>query len=81
MLTKDDIKVIVAEQVCNMIDNDIVHGFGGESFEGWLDDGDIFANGDEPFSDEEIEQIMAFVREIAPLVDDLSWKLDPNNED
>lgn len=80
MLTKEEIKVIVAEQICNMLDNNIVRGFGGESFIGWLEDGDIFFNADTPYSDEDIEEIMKFVREIADLVDNLSWKLDPQNE-
>ena len=43
-------------------------------------DGDIFHNGDEGYSEDEIKEIMAFVDEIADLVDDLSWKLDPQND-
>lgn len=80
-MVKSEIKMVVAEQICNMLDNNVVRGFGHESFVGWLEDGDIFANGDEPMSDEEIDEVMRFVHKIAPLVDELSWKLAPENED
>lgn len=79
-MNRDDIKRVVAEQICNMLDNNIVCGFGGECFKGWLEDGNIFYNGGEGYSEDEIKEIMAFVEEIADLVDDLSWKLDPEND-
>ena len=79
-MTRNDIKRVVAEQICNMLDNNIVRGFGGECFNGWLEDGNIFYNGGEGYSEEEIKEIMAFVEEISDLVDELSWKLDPQNE-
>ena len=41
----------------------------------------MFFNGENPeYTEEEVAEIMAFVREIADLVDTLSWKLDPQNE-
>ena len=79
-MDRDDIKRIVAGQICNMLENNIVRGYGGEYFKGWLEDGDIFHNGDEGYSEDEIKEIMAFVDEIFGLVDDLSWKLDPQND-
>lgn len=79
-MDKNEIKRIVAEQICNMIDNNIVRGFGNESFVGWLEDGDVFFNGDTPFSEQDVNEIMAFVRGISDMVDDLTWKLDPEND-
>ena len=83
----NEIKRIVAEQICNMIDNNIVRGFGNESFVGWLEDGDIFLNHGLPeeenyrtFTEEEVNEIMTFVRGISDMVDDLTWKLDPEND-
>lgn len=77
-MDKTEIKKIVCEQIMNMWENNVLREYGGESIVGWLEDGDVFAD---DRSDEEIDEIMAFVREIADLVDDLSWKLDPKNED
>lgn len=77
-MDKTEIKKIVCEQIMNMWENNVLQEYGGESIVGWLEDGDVFAD---DRSDEEIGEIMAFVREIADLVDDLSWKLDPQNED
>lgn len=79
-MNRDDIKRLVAEQVCNMLDNNIVRDAGGECFKSWLEDDDIFRNGGDGYSEDEINEIMAFVDEIADLVDDLSWKLDPEND-
>ena len=77
-----EIKKIVAGQIMNMWENNILHDNGGESIIGWLEGGDVFFNGPEPeYTEEEVAEIMAFVREIADLVDDLSWKLDPQNEE
>ena len=81
---KSEIKRIVAEQICNMIDNNIVRGYGNESFVGWLEDGDIFFNvpdDDTPPTEEEVSEIMDFVHSIADLVDNLTWRLDPQNDD
>jgi len=83
-----EIKKIVAEQICNMFENNILGENGGESFVGWLEDGDIFLNQGLPeddiyrtFTEEEVNEIMDFVHGIADLVDNLSWKLAPENED
>lgn len=41
-MTNTEIKIIVAQQIINMIENDIINDYGGESFLGWLGDGEVF---------------------------------------
>ena len=67
-------KIMVAEQIVGMIENNVLNENGGESFIGWLEDGDVFYNAD-CYTDEEINEAMKLAHEIAPLVDELSWKL------
>ena len=68
-------KQMVAGQIINMLDNNVLRGYGGESFIGWLEDGDVFYNA-ECYTDEEIEEAMKLAREIAPKLDEVSWKLE-----
>ena len=68
-MTKKDIKLAVANQIQNMMYNDITEGYGVESFECWCEDGEVFEN--EGMSKEEANECMALVREVAPLVDEL----------
>jgi hypothetical protein len=44
---------------------------------GWLEDGDAFYNTvyAENYTDEQIEEAITLAKEIAPMVDELSWKL------
>lgn len=79
-MDKNEIKRAVAGQICNMLQNNIIEENGGESFVGWLEDGDVFFNGGEGYTEEECEEIMEFVYSISDLVDDLSWALDPQND-
>lgn len=73
-------KMMVAEQILGMIENNVLNENGGESFIGWLEDGDVFFNADR-YTDEEIDEAMKLAHEIADLVDELSWKIAPENED
>ena len=41
-MTDTEIKIAVAEQIINMLENDIINKNGGESFLGWLGDGEVF---------------------------------------
>ena len=77
-MEKIKIKKIVAEQVSNMIENNIVCDCGYESFIGWLENGDVFIN--DGYSEEETDEIMAYVREVADDIDALVWKLSPEND-
>lgn len=72
-------KIMVAEQIVGMIENNVLNENGGESFIGWLEDGDALYNAD-CYTDEEIDEAMKLAHEIAPLVDELSWKIAPEIE-
>ena len=73
-------KIMVAEQIVGMLENNVINECGMESFTGWLEDGDVFFNAD-CYTDEEIEEATALAKEITPLLDEISWKLAPENED
>ena len=73
-------KQMVAEQIVGMLENNVLGECGMESFIGWLEDGDAFFNADR-YTDEEIDEAMRLARDIADLVDELSWKLAPENND
>ena len=80
-MVKKEIKKVVCEQIMNMWDNNILREWNFETINGWLEDGDVFANADTHYTEEEIEEIMLFVYHIAPLIDELSWKLAPENDE
>lgn len=71
----DKAKVMVAEQVINMLTNNTLEGNGGESFIGWLEDGDVFYNA-ECYTAEEIDEAMSLARKISDDMDNISWELD-----
>ena len=73
-------KMMVAEQIVGMIENNVLNDCGMESFIGWLENGDVFFNAD-CYTDEEIDEAMKLAHEITDLVDELSWKIAPENED
>lgn len=68
-MDKNEIIKVVTNEICNMLSNDILCENGAECFESWCEDGEVFEN--EGYSKEDIKEIMSFVEEIAPLVDDL----------
>ena len=41
-MTNKEIKNAVTQQIINMLENDILNENGGESFVGWLEDGEVF---------------------------------------
>ena len=59
----------VTGQLVNMLVNDILHNNGLEGFEGWCADGDVFEN----LNGEYFDEAMRLVKEIAPLVDTLTY--------
>lgn len=63
------IRQIVAGQLVAMMENDILNDYGVESFVGWCEDGDVFEN--MGLNEQGVEDCMALVRKIAPIVDDL----------
>ena len=70
-------KKMVAEQIAGMLENNVLRDCGMESFMGWLEDGDAFYNTEyaENYTDEQIKEAITLASEIAPMVDELSWKL------
>ena len=60
----------VTQQVINMLCNNVVYGAGVEGFEGWCEDGAIFQTGSKPLDD----ACVAFMRKVAPAVDELTYK-------
>ena len=75
-------KKMVAEQIIGMLENNVLRDCGMESFMGWLEDGDAFYNTEyaENYTDEQIAEAIQLSVEIAPMVDELSWKLAIENE-
>ena len=70
-------KKMVAEQIIGMLGNNVLRDCGMESFLGWLEDGDVYYNvtNCENYTDEQIAEAIRLSVEIAPMVDELSWKL------
>ena len=68
-MTEKEIKLAVANQIQNMMYNDITCENGLESFECWCQDGEVFEN--EGMGKEDVDKCMALVRKVAPKVDDL----------
>lgn len=76
-------KKMVAEQIVGMLENNVLRDCGMESFMGWLEDGDAFYNTEyaENYTDGQIKEAITLAKEIAPMVDELSWKIAPENEE
>lgn len=71
-------KIMVAEQIAGMLENNIINECGMESFMGWLEDGDVWFNAGR-YTDDEIVEATQLAKLIAAKVDDLSWTLAPEN--
>ena len=76
-------KQMVAEQIMNMLSNNVLGNAGMESFLGWLEDGDAYYNAAncENYTDEQIAEAIKLSVEIADIVDELSWKLNTSAEE
>lgn len=66
---KKQIILAVANQIQNMMYNDITCENGVESFENWCNDGEVFEN--EGMDAADVKECMQLVKVVAPLVDDL----------
>ena len=68
--------MMVAEQISGMLENNVLQGCGMESFIGWVEDGDTFyvSYGDK-YTEEQIKEAIWLARDIADLVDNVSWEL------
>lgn len=78
-MDRKEIKRIIAEQIINMWENNILHDNGFEGIVGWLEDGDLFIQAG--YDEEETNEIMEVVKRIQDRVDDLSWILATEKED
>lgn len=75
-------KMMVAEQITGMLENNVLRGCGMESFMGWLEDGDTFyVSYEDKYTEEQIKEAIRLSVEIAPMVDELSWKLNTSAEE
>lgn len=72
-----DARMCVAAQIHAMIENDILSGYGVESFVGWCDDGEVFfLNGIKGYL---LQECIAIMNKVAPIVDNLVMNhLNPN---
>jgi hypothetical protein len=69
-------KMMVAEQISGMLENNVLQGCGMESFMGWVEDGDTFyMSYEDKYTEGQIKEAILLANEIAPMVDELSWKL------
>ena len=68
-MTKKETILAVANQIQNMMYNDITNEYGVESFESWCADGEVFEN--DGLNKEDVNECMTLVREVAPIVDNL----------
>lgn len=73
----DKTRKIIAEVIISMIENNTLNNMGHESFVGWCEDGAIFNN---RLTEREAIECEQFMREIAPLVDAMTEKLDGIND-
>lgn len=74
--------MMVAEQISGMLENNVLQGCGMESFMGWVEDGDTFyVSYEDKYTTEQIKEAILLAEEIAPMVDELSWKLNIEPEE
>lgn len=67
------VKQAVTEQIISMLNNNIINENGNETFEGWCEDGAVFENTYEGRDKEFYEGCEKLMREVAPLVDKLTY--------
>lgn len=67
--TEEEKAVVIAvtQVLIAMLENNIISDNGVESFEGWCEDGDIFG-------EDSHEKCVALMKEVAPIIDDLTFK-------
>lgn len=63
----DKVKIRIASEICNMLNNNIILRNGNETFKGWCEDGDIFAG------DENEEELIALMEQVCQYVDKITY--------
>lgn len=66
-------KQIITAQIINMLENNILNGYGNEGFIGWCENGDIFLDAYPHESEEFINELCQLMRDVAPIVDKLTY--------
>lgn len=73
-MTNKEIRNAVTQQIINMLENDILNENGGESFVGWLEDGEVFRlNG---MTEYEVAIAMGLVKSINEEVTSIVYNLE-----
>lgn len=73
-MTNKEIRNAVTQQIINMLENDILNENGGESFVGWLEDGEVFRlNG---MTEYEVAIAMSLVKSINDEVTSMVYNLE-----
>lgn len=73
-MTNKEIRNAVTQQIINMLENDILNENGGESFVGWLEDGEVFRlNG---MTEYEVAVAMSLVKSINDEVTTMVYNLE-----
>ena len=73
-MTNKEIRNAVTQQIINMLENDILSENGGESFVGWLEDGEVFRlNG---MTEYEVAIAMSLVKSINDEVTSMVYNLE-----
>ena len=73
-MTNTEIRNAVTQQIINMLENDILSENGGESFVGWLEDGEVFRlNG---MTEYEVAIAMSLVKSINDEVTSMVYNLE-----
>ena len=71
----DDItpKFAVTSEIVSMIENNILNGYGNETFTGWCEDGVVFENTFPNRTKEFYDECVKLMEQVAPLVDNLTY--------
>ena len=68
-MARKHIMMAVADQIQNMMYNNITCENGAETFEGWCNKGEVFRLND--MNPQEVKECMQLVEQVSPLVDKL----------
>lgn len=75
-MTKNEIASAIVSQIENMYENDIINGYGTESFECWCEDGQLFKDMYPYASEDDVNSMIECMRTFAPYVDQLTNEIE-----
>lgn len=79
-MDKDKIIDALVSQIQCMYENNIINGYGNESFENWCEDGEAFRTTYDDCSEDELSAMIVGMRYIADCVDNLTQKIENYKE-